>query len=882
MTLAPGTRLGPYEILGPIGAGGMGEVFRARDTRLDRTVAIKVLPHALASDPGRRARFEQEARSVSALNHPHICVLHDVGHQDGVDFLVMEYLEGETIAERLKRGPLGTEALLRYGLEVADALDKAHRRGIVHRDFKPGNVMLTKSGAKLLDFGLAKRSGLGGTPGMFEVSALETSAKPLTGEGTLLGTFQYMAPEQLEGRDADARSDIWALGCVLYEMATGRRAFEGESQASLIAAILEKEPAAISAVQRGLPSALDHLVRTCLAKDPDDRWQSARDVALQLRQIGPIGVADLSDELAKRRRERLAWGAGSVALFVMALVGFLRPPERPLESRRLRFNLELPATLSGGAHFVVSPDGRRIVFSASDPNGRSQLYVRELAKGESRALPGTEEGVQPFWSPDSRRLGFFSRTKLKTMDVFGGHAVDVVDVGTGRAGGAWTPDNRIVVGCYTHGLEQVPAEGGPLTPLGSADGSAGEGGRWPHLLPDGKHLLFLSARWREPQASTIDVVGTNGTGRRKVLSANSEGFVVGHSLLYARDGALIAQRFDPQRLTVSGEPVVVQDPVAYRAAFGSVEASVSGDVLAYRAFFVPTLRLAWFDRSGKELSAVGTSGPFYHVDLSPDTSHLAVERIDPHNGSGEIWVGDLRRGTLTRVTSGTDWNWMPVWSPNGSSLVFSSTRSHVSDLYVKGQEGTGPEELLIEDPDRLAPEDWSRDGRRLIVQRLGRQRYDLSILTLAEEKKLTPLVTGEGWRGQARLSPDGHLLAYTSSEGGANEIFVVPIPPTGAKWQVSTQGGADPRWRSDGKELFYIGPDRELIAVPVTQGASFQAGVPMRLFRTRIPDTSVGQSGRRAYAPSADGSRFLVLTVAEEQLSPPITVVIGWASPVSQ
>jgi Tol biopolymer transport system component len=868
----------------------MGEVYRAKDTRLERTVAVKVLPSHLSSSPEIRQRFEREAKTISQLSHPHICALYDIGREGETEFLVMEYLEGESLSDRLGKGALPLEQSLRYGMEIADALDKAHRQGIVHRDLKPGNVMLTKSGVKLLDFGLAKLAAP--TSGVMSgLSMLPTTPKGsnLTAEGTILGTLQYMAPEQLEGKEADARTDIFAFGSVLYEMATGKKAFLGTSQASLIGAILKDEPAPISTIEPMSPPGLDRIIKTCLAKDPERRWQSPRDVALELEAVSDRRETGVSAASRLPRRGRLLLGALVLALVVMMVFALFRR-QPPAGMRTVRFNLDLPANLSvlPGAGLQVSPDGRQIVFAATSVSGQSQLYVRALDSLERKALPGTEEGFNPFWSTDGRRIGFFAGGKLKSIDLAGGRAIELADPGPGASGGAWMPDGSIVIGYYHAGLTRLRMAGGTVNPFLALDTSHGETShRWPHLLPDGKHFVFLSTRWEgsasqrasnrafSPRASSIDVIGTEGGSRRMLVRANSEAWVAGDFLIYARDGVLVAQRIDTSRFTLSNQPVIIQDPVAYRSLFGSMTAAATEDVLAYCATGTPTTRLIWLDRSGKELSAPGASGPFSHMDLAPDATHVALEGNDPH-GLGEILIGDLSRDTFTRViaSAGTDWNWKPVWSSDGDRLIFAATRSNVSDLYVKRGGGTGPEELLFADPTRrLAPEDLSQDGRLLVFQKLEQEGIELWALPLTGEKKPLLLVPRAA-NSQASLSPDGRFLAYTSREAERPEVFVAPVPPSGERWQVSTRGGVLPRWRQDARELFYVAPDRELMAVPVVPGAAFRAGVPQRLFPVRISELS---TLRRRYAPSPDGTRFLILSDVDEAPRP-ITVVMGWAN----
>jgi hypothetical protein len=624
MAVAAGTRLGPYEILSPLGAGGMGEVYRARDTRLDRTVAVKVLPAHLAQDPERRARFEREARAASALNHPHICTIHDVGQQDGIDYLVMEHLEGETLADRLEKGALPQEQALRIGAEVADALDKAHRAGIVHRDLKPGNVMLTKTGAKLLDFGLARVAEPGGMPGG-GLSTFPTQAKPLTEEGSLLGTFQYMAPEQLEGKEADARTDIFALGSLLYEILTGKRAFEGKSQASLIGAILKDEPKPISTLLPMTPPALDRLVRRCLAKDPDERWQSAADVVAELNWIAEGGSqAGVSAPAMAGlgRKMRLAWGLVAVLAVLAAGLGLMlrsRPPAEPTRTALRASLLPPPGTTYGGSliGIALSPDGRRLAFRALSPDGRNRVWVRSLDSDDARPIEGTDTSVAtdmtvpnpfPFWSPDGRWLGFLSDGEVKKVDLSGGRPVTLCAV-PGLRGAAWGPGDVILLGVLGGPILRVPAAGPPPQPATKV--AAGEYHTNPVFLPDGRHFLFVS--WMgsgySSQNSQDLMVGSLDPGEapkrlRSVLGARLFYSPTGHIVYNGQEG-ITTQPFRLDRLELSGEPRTLV--AATGAGFQRTSMTASRDTLVLGHPPLPG-RLAWIDRDGRPLGTLGSVG----------------------------------------------------------------------------------------------------------------------------------------------------------------------------------------------------------------------------------------------------------------------------------
>ncbi|MFN2386830.1 MAG: protein kinase [Thermoanaerobaculia bacterium] len=771
MTLAAGARLGPYEVLSALGAGGMGEVYRARDTRLERTVAVKVLPTHLSSSPEVRQRFDREARTISQLSHPHICALYDVGHQDGVDYLVMEYLEGETLADRLTaRGALPVEQMLRYGVQMADALDKAHRQGIVHRDLKPGNVMLTKSGVKLLDFGLAKA--LAPVSTQSSLTAFPTQAPDLTAEGTLLGTLSYMAPEQLEGKEADARTDIFAFGCVLYEMATGRKAFSGTSQASLIGSILRDEPQPISQVQPMTPPTLDRVVKTCLAKDRDDRWQTAHDVKLQMQWIAEGGsAAGLPAPAVARRksRERLAWGL--VALLSVALAAALafgvrrRQVEPP---RTVRAFIPPPANsaflFAGEANpgpVTVSPDGRRLAFTAADPDGGTQLWVHPLDALEAFPIPRTEDAYFPFWSPDSRFLGFFANGKLKTVEASDSPAPPraLADVFEGR-GGSWSGDGTIL---YSPGprapLHRVSSSGGKPAAVTRLDEKGGEvTHRWPLFLPDGRRFLY-SARLAERARGGIYAGSLDSDEKTFVLDADGNmAFASGH-LLFLRGGRLLAAPFDPRTLAIAGQPLPVAERVEHFPPTGGSIFSASGSLLAYSPQGEGRLsRLVWLDRTGQELGTVGPPGTYPNARLSPDGTRVALSLMDPrYSTAPKLWIYETTRGTGTQLTYGVGVDLWPVWSPDGGRLVFSSSRKAQWDLYEKGLRERDEERLLLESGNNKFPNGFSRDGRFLLYEEFNsRTNRDIKVLPLDGDRRPRAFVATPFEERNAQFSPDGN------------------------------------------------------------------------------------------------------------------------------
>ena len=875
MAIAAGTRLASFEIVSLLGAGGMGEVYKARDTRLNRTVAIKVLPSQVSDNPELKQRLEREAQAIAALNHPNICVLHDIGHQEGTDYLVMEYLEGETLGDRLKEGSLPLDQALRYAIEIGDALDKAHRSGVVHRDVKPGNIMLTPSGAKLLDFGLAKLK-----PGVAQpaaaLSELPTAQTALTAEGALLGTLQYMAPEQLEGEEADARSDIFAFGAALYEMVTGKKAFSGKSQASLIASILSSEPSPVSSVEPLTPPALDHVVTRCLAKAPDDRWTAMNDVVLQLRWIADRGLKAGAPESVSSRPSgrRLGW-IGATALLAVATLALglsyfrgsggddavirfsvAAPPNTTFRARGFAANFLAPA---------LSPDGRNLAFVAFGADGRQMLWLRPLGSLDAQLLPGTEGASFPFWSPDGRFVGFFAQGKLKKTDVSGGLPLTLCDAPEGH-GGTWNRDGVIVLASTGAGpLYRVSASGGTASPVSDLAKPQHVSHRWPHFLPDGRHFLYL-ARNAEPENSRVFLGSLDSKESREVLAADSNAvYVPSGQVLFVRNGTLMSQPFHAGRREMTGEPRPVLEQVQGEgfSALGAFSVS-RNDVLAYRTTTAGAdFELNWFDRSGKRLARVGEPGAYSVPQLSPDGRKLAVSI------EGDIWVADLARGSFSRLTF--DWNrCCPVWSPDGDRILFRTS----TDLYQKLASGAGQEELLWKDDQRNTPTDWSRDGRFIIFQTTALSTSDLWVLPMSGERKPAPLLRTQFNEQQGRVSPDGNWIAYTSDESGRHEIYVQRFPEPSGKWQVSTSGGADPRWRADGGELYFISADRKLMAVPVKLGSAFEAGVPGSLFEVRVSGLT---DVRTHYAVSADGQRFLVNTTTEDRTPSPIVVVVNWS-----
>lgn len=854
----------------------MGEVYRARDTRLERSVAIKVLPRHLSDRPELRERFEREAKVISSLNHPHICTLYDVGRQDEIDFLVMEYLEGETLAARVAKGALPLAEALELAVQIADALDKAHRQGVVHRDAKPGNVMLTRSGAKLLDFGLAKQTRPVATS--LGQSDLPTGGAPLTMDGAILGTLQYMAPEQLEGKEADSRTDIFAFGATLHEMITGRKAFEGKSQVSLIAAIMDHDPAPLSSLKPMSPPLLDHLVKTCVSKNPDKRWQTMADVLIQLQLIVDSGGEVSSPELSGRmkRRLRLAWGAAAALLVAsMGLAGAFVLSRNTAAPARISFDIPT-VTAPSPLQIALSPSGSHVAtITASDKGG--VLWIRAMEQLNGMTVPGTEGAQFPFWSPDGRFIAFFADGKLKKVDIFGAPPLTLCDAASGR-GGTWNGDGVIVFAPSDGPLFRVPAAGGPPAPLTELDPSRQETAhRHPYFLPDGNHFLYLAVAAR-PENTGIYVASLDSKDRKFLVSTALKAmFAAPNHLLFMRHGTLMAQQFDPNSLELAGEPFPIAEGVGINLGNSVAGFTVSDNgILAYRTGGAVNSYLAWSDRDGKN---IGTLGPAAYESpaLSPDQQYIAVGRND--SAGGDIWILDLLRGPVTRFTFDPGRDAAPVWSPDGSRIVFQSNRSGTTDLYQKVSSGVGEEELLLKSDHVKTPDDWSADGRFLLYRDLDpKTQTDLWVLPMTGEKKPEPVVRSPFTDFQGRFSPDGRWIAYVSNESGREQVYVTGFPSATRRIQISTAGGYQPRWRRDGKELFFFVFDaaRGAMAVDITVSSdgTLKAGIPHALFAVNPVSNIVN---RNAWEVTPDGQRFLIHTAQTQTTSvSPITVVVNW------
>jgi len=858
MIINAGSRLGPYEVVSRLGAGGMGEVWKARDTRLDRSVAIKVLSSELAASPQFRSRFEREARSISQLNHPHICTLYDVGE----DYLVMELLDGESLADRLSRGALPLADVLRYGAQIADALATAHRAGIVHRDLKPGNIMITKGGAKLLDFGLAKAAQQAVSLSDSEATAHRGSDKPLTEKGTILGTFQYMAPEQLEGIEADARTDIFALGVLLYEMVTGKRAFEGKTRTSLIAHIVGGHPRPLHEVQPLTPPALEHVIARCLEKDPADRWQNAHDVAEELRWAGTgTGKAPA----VSARMGRASWMAGTAVLIAIALSLLATRRTRP----EPHLVVSLPAPRTPGTEFydnvTLSPDGTMAAFVTYSGTQRS-LWLRSIDSAEARQLPATNGASWPFWSPDGANVGFFADGKLQRIAVAGGPPQIVCDAPQ-PFGGTWSRQGMIVFAATGLGpLSKVSASGGTpriFTRLGPRE----ESHRWPVFLPDGEHFIFLGDAWRA-EDHHLKVASLRGDDARDLTQAITNAiYVEPGTILYVRGGSLFAQDFDAKRLALSGEPRVVAGEIFPNGPNHHYEFSASGTGrLTYRSVS-SAARLAWVDRQGRTLEVVSEPRRIRAFQLSPDARSVVFEGIDAEGRSDDLWLLDFARRITTRLTLDPAGDYAPVWSPDGRSIIFSSMRSGLGDPHLLDPANISTVRQVAHTPQGSSPTSWSSKGDVVALELSQRVGTDVAIYS-TRTNQVTPYLATSFNESGAAFSPDASRIAYTSDESGRSEIYVEGFPTHAGRRQISTSGGDNAAWSKAGNELYYVPPSRILMSVELTSDTAS----PKELFR--LPGTF--------YQTSPDGQRFLVDQPVEDPTRIPVTLVTNWMAGLTQ
>ena len=884
MTIDTGTKLGRYEIRSQLGAGGMGEVYLARDTKLNRDVAIKVLPAAFSENGERLRRFEQEAQAASALNHPNILIVYDVGTNDGAPYVVSELLEGETLRQRLGGSAIAQRRAIDYALHIAHGLAAAHEKGIVHRDLKPDNVFITKDGrVKILDFGVAKLTQLEASQSQTEIPTRRVNTDP----GVVIGTVGYMSPEQVRGKRVDHRSDIFSLGAILYEMLSGRRAFQGESAADTMSAILKEDPPELSESNKTVSPALQRLVNRCLEKSPEARFHSASDLAFALEALSgsQMSSPEVTTALAlpasrTKGRASLPWVIAGAAV-VLAVVGFAMSSRRaPTETpAAARFYIYPPEKTYFGGPFAVSPDGRRVVLRGTS-EGKSQLWVRALDSLTAQPLAGTDDAVYPFWSPDSRFVGFFAGGKLKKIEVAGGSAQTLCDASDGR-GGAWNRDGVIIfTPNSTDVLYRVSAAGGAPAPLTALDSSRKESSHiHAQFLPDGRHFLYL-ARGGQQRNTGVVVGSLDSTERKRLVETNAQAAYAQGYLLFMQERTLMAQAFDADRLELKGDPVPLVQQVERLpgVSFGLFSVSETG-VLVYRSGSGANTELAWFDRTGKQIGTVGPSSSYTNPSLSPDEKRVAVSVVGMRGSMGpaDIWLVELERGTMTPFTFDPGFDNAPVWSPDGSRIVFSTNRDGSMNLYQRAASGAGNDEPLLKSDSSKHATDWSRDGKFLLYQEQNpKTNFDLMVLSLTGGQQPFSFSQTDFVEVQGQFSPNGKWIAYTSNESGTWQIYVQSFPVSGGKWQVSTSGGGHPKWRSDGKELFYISSDRKLMAVDVkTDGPTFESGVPIALFELPVP----GLPGpRNYYVVAADGQRFLVTRSLDEAIAAPTIVVLNWTA----
>jgi len=889
MPLSAGTRLGSYEVTAQIGAGGMGEVYQAHDSKLGRDVAIKVLPEAFAHDPERLSRFQREAKMLAALNHPNIATIYGLEQSGDISYLVMELVPGETLAERVKReGAVPIEEALAIAKQMAEALEAAHEKSIIHRDLKPANVKVTPEGkVKVLDFGLAKA--FAGDGASEDPGNSPTLSMAATMQGVILGTAAYMSPEQAKGKAVDKRTDIWAFGAVLYELLTGKAAFHGEDVGDILASVVKTEPD-WSRLPEATPPTIRILLRRCLRKDKRERLADAGGLRIEIADA-LLGEAATAPPPTPRKgplsNTRMAWSVAAALLVASLALAFLYFRGVTDETRVLKLSVLPPekATFNPASLPAVSPDGRRLAFAVT-VNGQSELWVRDLDSLTARPLPGTDGAYDPFWSPDSRFIAFFADGKLKKVDVTGGPALSLCNTssaGTAR-GGSWSKNDVIVfANANATGLFRVQASGGSATVVTTLDQASGEiSHRFPWFLPDGHHLLYTALKGGA--ANTAVYVGdVDSKTRRQVVAGSSNAvYAPPGYLLFLREGTLMAQPFDAGKAQTTGDPVAIAEQVDSSAGIGAqgqFSASQNG-VLAYASGGSSgNMQLTWFDRSGKPLGTVGAPGVLNWPAISPDGNTVATDRLDPQTGFQDLWLHDLVRGTASRFTF-TSPNEFPAWSPDGSHIAFTSSRDGgPSNLYQKAVSGAAQDEPLDKAAHSKRPDDWSRDGRYIIEETPNDPKtgQDIWVLPLFGDRKPFPYLQTAFNERTAKLSPNGEWLAYVSDETRRNEVYVQTFPTPGGKWQVSTDGGVLPVWSRDGKELFFIGADGKLTAVEVKGdvkgGAKFEAGASKALF-----DAHYGAGVNGWFDVTKDG-RFLIPVQAEQAAAGvPMTVVVNWTA----
>lgn len=890
MTLTAGSRLGSYEISALLGAGGMGEVYRARDSKLGREVAIKILPQRFSSDPSRLSRFEKEARSASALNHPNIITIHEIGEIDQISFIVMELVEGQTLRQLLNSGPLPIRKVLDFAVQIAEGLAKAHSAGIVHRDLKPENLMITKDGfVKILDFGLAKLL----PPVGSELNASDAQTTSRTTAGVVLGTTVYMSPEQARGETVDFRSDQFSFGSILFELVTGKRAFQRSSSVDTLSAIIRDDPDAISAITPSTPAPLRWMIERCLMKNPDERYASTKDLARELaylrNNLGDISTGQSAVPTqpvpATAKSSRTAWAIAVVAALaaILAVFAYFHKPEK--QATTIRFHIAAPENSTfnfagrDAGPVTVSPDGTQIAFVATTTDGKKLLFVRKLNTVTPQALNGTNGAAYPFWSADSKNLGFFADGKLKKIAASGGSVQTLCDAPVGR-GGSWNQNGIIVFSPSIFGpLYRISADGGSFTQVTSLEKDPGElNHRWPFFLPDQRHFVYLDFRSIVAGQKAGHRVYIGSIDNEKsifLFNANSPVMYAPPGyLVYVRESNLVAVPFDANKLQVTGKARAIAENVqAYPNTASAIFSVSQNGVLTYQTSHTPAVsQLAWFDRSGKQLSTLGPKGDFEDPAVSNDGKHVAINRIDPQNGITNIWVYESTEDTANRFTFSASFDHHAIWSPDESRIIFDSERNGPSDLYEKNFNGTGSEQLLLHTDEEKVALCFSPDGRFLVYQSTNlKTKGDLWMMPLFGDRKPIPFLHTDNSELGGQISPDGKWLAYTSDESGRWEVYVTTFPDVSSKWQVSTAGGTQPRWRRDRKGLFYLAADRKLMSVEIKSSGTFESGAVTPLFATRAKYT-----GTIAYDVSADGQSFLINTIVSDETPTPLTVVLNW------
>jgi serine/threonine protein kinase len=900
--LENGTKLGPYEISGFIGAGGMGEVYRAHDGRIGREVAIKILPATFSADEGRMHRFEQESRAAGLLNHGNILAIYDVGTFNNSPYIVSELLEGETLREKIIAGAIPRRKAMEYAIQISQGLAAAHEKGIVHRDLKPENLFVTGDGRlKILDFGLAKLTAP--EPVSSNQSKLQTAAG-LSEPGLIIGTIGYMSPEQVRGKASDHRTDIFAFGTIFYEMLTGKKAFHGDTVADTMSAILQKDPPDLADFDPNLPAAFQRVICRCMEKNPEERFQSTRDLQFALEAVSGAGDSRSSGISARAAAEtiittrpkvqtlqgKVPWMIAGLALAALAVVSWMyfvatRGDASPMYSYIVpneKTSFQMGDQDSGS--LTISPDGRYITFCAKGEDGHKCLWLRPFDSPVAHPLEGTDGAVYPFWSPDSRFIAFFAEDKLKKIDVHGGPPLALCTIGINPRPGTWSKDGVIIFEpSSTDGLSRVSASGGQDTEVTTLDISRGETThRWATFLPDGKTFLYMAGSHTsaiQSESNAIYAGRIDSKEKKFILNARSNIQYVGGYLFFERDNILLAQPFNPKKLELSGNPVPIAEGVQYDAAFFRAAFSVSENgTLIYRQGQTNVeQRLKWIDREGKEVSVVGDPASYQNISLSPSGDKVGVSIADPKSGTSDIWIVDLKRNLKTRFTFSPTSELGMIWSPDGNNIVYSTApKGNIFDLFIKPSAGSGAEQLLLSSDQHKVPSDWSRDGRYIAFVTYdpkNKLRSTIQILSMPDRKATTFLQTSFNVQ-YGRFSPDGHWMLYTSNESGQDESYLAPFPGAGGKWQISTGGSNGADWSNSGDEIYYGKPDGTIMSVPIKiDGVNVQIGSPQKIFQNQAITE---------WHMSPDGKQFLVIEGSTAVSNVPITVVKNWTAIVKK